>query len=139
MAVGAIGVGVASHLLLDLIPHRAWVAYLNWFKPLPFDWLIQEAVFGLAVAIPALMLAGRLWPYVTLGMFGGMYPDLEKVLSLEFHVPNRFILFEWHSTYLSHRTAGLPKASLIAIECLLIAGFLLAMWRMRRKTREVID
>lgn len=136
VAVGALGVGVVSHLLLDLLPHYAWVVYLDWFKPLPFNWLMREATLGLAVAIPAFILAGRSWPYVALGMFGGIYPDVEKVLSVDFHVPDRFILFKWHSTYLSNRTAGLPKAVLIGIECLLIAGFLLAMWRMKRKASK---
>jgi len=65
-------------------------------------------------------------------MLGGIYPDVEKVLSVDFHVPDRFILFAWHSTYLSSRTAGLQKPLLVGIECLLITAFLLAMWRMRR-------
>jgi hypothetical protein len=108
------------------------VVYLDWFKPLPYHWLIQEAVFGLVVAIPAFIFAGRSWPFVALGMMGGIYPDVEKVLSIDLHVPDRFILFGWHSTVLSNRTAGLPKAALIGFECLLIVGFLLAMWRMKK-------
>ena len=132
LAMGSVALGLASHFLLDLLPHYAWVVYLDWFKPLPFHWLMREAAFGLAVAIPAFALAGRSWPYVALGMFGGIYPDIEKVLSVDFHVPDRFIFFDWHSTYLSTRTAGLPKAVLIGAECLLIAGFLLAMWGMKR-------
>ena len=47
VAVGALGVGVLSHLLLDLLPHYAWVVYLDWFKPWPFHWLMREALFGL--------------------------------------------------------------------------------------------
>ena len=132
LAVCALALGLISHLLLDLLPHYAWVVHLNWFRPLPFHWLMREAVLGLAVAIPAFVFAGRSWPYVALGMFGGIYPDVEKVLSVDFRVPDTFILFAWHSNHLSNRTAGLPKPLLIGIECVLIAGFLLAMWRMRR-------
>ena len=132
VAAGAITVGVISHLLLDLLPHYAWVVHLEWFKPLPFHWLIREGVFGLATAIPAFILSGKSWPYVALGMFGEIYPDVEKILAVDFHVPDRFILFDWHSTYLSNRTGGLPEYALIAFECLLIAGFLLVMWRMKR-------
>jgi hypothetical protein len=132
VAFGVVSVGVVSHLLLDLLPHYAWVVYLGWFKPLPFHWLIREGVFGLAVVITALILSGKSWPYVALGMFGGIYPDVEKVLAVDFHMPERFILFDWHSTYLSNRTGGFPKGALIGFECLLIAVFLLTMWRMKR-------
>ena len=132
LAFGSVVLGIVSHLLLDLLPHYAWVVYLDWFKPLPFHWLIREGVFGLVVAIPAFLLSGKSWPYVALGMLGGIYPDVEKVLSLDFHVPQQFILCDWHSTYVSSRTAGLPKAVLIGMECLLIAGFLHAMRKMKR-------
>ena len=132
LAFGSFVVGIVSHLLLDLLPHYAWVVYLDWFKPLPFHWLIREGVFSLAVAIPAFLLSGKSWPYVALGLLGGIYPDVEKVLSVDFHMPQQFILFDWHSAYLSNRTAGIPKAVLIGMECLMVAGFLLAMWRMKR-------
>jgi hypothetical protein len=131
-AVGAVALGLAAHFLLDLLPHYAWVVYLDWFKPLPFHWLAREAALGLAVAIPAFLLAGRSWLYVGCGMFGAIYPDVEKVLAVDLHVPSGVILFGWHSSELSTRTAGLPKAFLIGIESLLIVGFLFAMWRMKK-------
>lgn len=132
VAAGALCAGILSHLLVDLLPHYNWIVYLPWATGLPFHWLIREAVFSLAVAIPAFILARGLRPYVAIGMLGAIYPDVEKVLSFDFHVPDRFILFDWHSTRFSNRTAGLPNAILIGIECLLIAASLLAMWRMRR-------
>ena len=107
VATGALCAGILSHLLVDLLPHYNWIVYLNVATALPFHWLIREAVFALAVAIPAFILAGRSWPYVAVGMLGGIYPDVEKVLSFDFHVPDRFILFDWHSTRFSSRTAGL--------------------------------
>ncbi len=123
-------IGVVSHLLLDLMPHYAWIVFLDWFKPLPFHWLIREAVFGVAVAVPALILAGRAWPIVALGMLGALYPDVEKVLAVDFRVPEAYILFPWHSAYLSSRTGSLPEPILIGAECLMTGAFLIAMWRM---------
>ncbi|MEW6350431.1 MAG: hypothetical protein AB1646_15310, partial [Thermodesulfobacteriota bacterium] len=130
LGIGAVVIGVASHLLLDLMPHHAWIVFLDWFKPLPFHWLIREAVFGAAVAIPAMILAGKSWPYVGLGMLGALYPDVEKVLAVDFHLPEAYVLFPWHSAHLSSRTGGLPESVLIEFECFLTAAFLIAMWRM---------
>ena len=132
IAVGALALGIVSHLLLDLLPHYAWIVYLDGFNPLPFHWLIREAVFGLAVAVPAFWFAGKAWPFVLVGILGGMYPDFEKVLSVDFGLPGAFVLFDWHSTYLSHRTGGLPKPLLIATECLAIGGFLIGMWMLKQ-------
>jgi hypothetical protein len=137
IAVGALALGIMSHLLLDLLPHYAWIVYLDWFKPLPFHWLIREAVFGLAVAVPAFLFAGKAWPFVAVGVFGGMYPDFEKVLSVDFHVPDAFILFDWHSGYLSNRTGGLPKPLLIVAECIIIGGALTGMWMLRQRNLQV--
>jgi len=104
-------------------------------QTIPFHWLIREAIFGLAVALPALYLAGRAWPFVALGMLGAIYPDVEKVLSVDFHIPDQFILFAWHSTELSSRTGGLPRPLLIGSECVLIAAFFIIMWP--RETKVV--
>lgn len=132
VTAGVASLGILSHLLLDLLPHCAWVVYLDWFKPLPYHWLIREGVFGLAVAVSALLLAGKAWPFVALGMAGGMYPDVEKVLAVDLHLPESFILFDWHSTYLSNRTAGLPMPFLILLECCIAAACLLTMWKLKR-------
>ena len=136
VAAGALLLGIASHLLLDLLPHYAWIVYLHWFEPWPFSWLIREAVFGLAVAVPAFMLAGRTWPYVALGMLGGVYPDVEKAVFFTFQAPAPFALFPWHSLYLSNRTAGLPHAVLIGFECLFIAACLFTMWKLNKTGRR---
>ena len=124
--------GMMSHLLLDRLPHCAWIANLDWFKPLPMRFLLCEALFGVLVAVPALWFAGRHALTVLFGMAGGMYPDIEKVLAIKFGMPDRFVLFEWHSLHLSNRTWGLSTPALIALECLLISAFLYVMWRMRK-------
>lgn len=136
VVAGALLAGILSHLLLDLLPHYAWVVHLDWFKPLPFHWLLREAALGLLIAAAALAIGRRSWPYVALGMLGGIYPDVEKVLSVDFDVPGWLILFEWHSASLSSRTAGLPKPILIALEFVLIATFLLFMWRASARVRS---
>ena len=130
VAACAFTLGILSHLFLYLLPHYAWIVYLDWFKPLPFFWLIQEAAFGLMIAVPAFIFAGRTWPYMAFGMLGGIYPDVEKVLFFGFHLPDRYIFFDWHSKYLSSRTAGLPHLVLIGLECALIGALLFAMWMM---------
>ena len=136
LAACAVVLGLATHLLLDLLPHRAWIVDLGWFRPMPYHWLVREALFGVAVAIPAILIAGRLWPNAVLGMFAGMYPDIEKVLFLDFHIPEWLVIFKWHSTELSNRTAGLPCAALVTIEVVLIVVFLAAMWAVRRNGRR---
>jgi hypothetical protein len=133
LAVATLLLGITSHLLLDMLPHYAWIVYLDWFNPLPYHWLMREAVFGLAVAVPSFLLAGKAWPFVVLGMGGAVCPDVEKVLAVDLHLPRRFILFDWHSTYLTNRTAGLPKSFLFLMECCLVAAFLFAMWKLQRR------
>lgn len=128
----AAGLGLLSHFVLDLTPHYAWIANIEWFPPFPYRWLVNEAILGAVVAIPALLLAsGARWP-VAIGMLGGLYPDWEKVLSLDFHIPDRYVLFAWHSSHLSHRTGGLPKPVLVEFECALVLACLAVMWAIRK-------
>jgi len=133
IAIGVFAASVLSHLALDLLPHYAWIVYLDWFKTMPYHWLIREAVFGLAIALPALMIAGKARPFIVVGMVGGMYPDLEKVLCVDHGLTQPFILFDWHSRYLSNRTAGLPKPLLVIMECCIIAACLFTMWQLNRR------
>ena len=103
---------------------------------MPYHWLVREAVFGLAAGVVALWLADGERPWVMLGMVAAMYPDVEKVLFFDHGVADAFILFDWHSKYLSNRTGGLPKPVLIAFECGLIAACLFTMWRQGRGARD---
>ena len=136
VAGAVVAAGVVSHLVLDLLPHYAWIVYLDWFKPMPNHWLVREAVFGLAAGAGALWLADGERPWVMLGMVADMYPDVEKVLFFNRGVADAFILFDWHSKYLSNRTGGLPKPVLIAFECSLIAACLFTIWRVGRGARR---
>jgi len=113
LACGCVALGLVSHFVLDWLPHLAWVAWIDWFKPLPYAWLIPEALFGGLIAVPALWLAGKHRRYVAVGMLAGLYPDIEKVLCVDLHIPGSFILLKWHSTYISSRHGGLPWSVLI--------------------------
>lgn len=124
-----LGVGIASHVLLDLVPHYAWIVYLPGYEHVPFHWLIREGMVAAIVALPALFFARRFWPYALAGMVGSVYPDIEKVASVDFNLPETFILFRWHSTQLSCHDGGLPHWALITAELLLNVGLLLLIWR----------
>ena len=129
IGIGVVVIGMLSHLALDLLPHYAWIVYLDWFKKLPYHWLIRESLFGLVIVIFALYFADRAWPFVVLGITGAMYPDIEKILCVDFGLPESLVIFDWHSSALSSRTGGLPKALLITAECMLVGIFLLMMWK----------
>lgn len=136
MLAGCFFFGVATHLLLDLVPHYAWIVYLPSFEGLPFHWLIREAVLGLAVALPLVYCLRARWGCVVLGMAGAVYPDLEKVAYVDAGLPDWAVLFRWHSMALSNRTGSLPSWALILLECVLILAMTLCATKMaqQRKT-----
>lgn len=127
--------GVASHLLLDLFPHYAWIVYLPGFEDLPFHWLIHEGVLGLLVSLPLLYFTRARWGSVTLGMVGAVYPDVEKVACVDLGMPSWMALFRWHSLTLSDRDGGLPLYVLIVAELALIAGLMLGTLAATQKRR----
>lgn len=126
---------VLAHLLFDLLPHFAWIVHLSWFSGLPYHWLIREAVFGLAVLVPALVLSGRHWLYGVVGLIGGLYPDLEKVAALDFRLPETFVMLPHHSGQISSNDWGLPHGLLIAVELLLIGICLYGIRAANRRKR----
>ncbi|TFG50773.1 MAG: hypothetical protein E4H40_00585 [Candidatus Brocadiia bacterium] len=118
--------GIALHLLLDGLPHFAWIVYLPGFERLPYHWLIKEGLLAVAVAVPCLIFARKNWPYAILGMFGSIYPDVEKVVAVDFHISARYIIFKGHSLQLSVYDGGLSHGLLIVGELGLIA--VIIMW-----------
>lgn len=127
-----------SHLALDAVPHYNWIVYLNWFHELPFHWLIRDALFALPM-IGIGWYAGRdYWLILALGLFGGMYPDFEKVAYVDFHMPEQLILFRSHSLQLSGHTGDLPHGYLIAIELVLLTVCVAATLVIYRCRRSVI-
>lgn len=124
------GTGIASHLLLDLLPHYAWIVYLPGYEHLPFHWLIREGIVAGIVALPALYFTRRMWPYAIAGMIGGLYPDIEKVAYGDLNLPRAFVAFPWHSTQLSSRDGGFPHGALACAEVLLLLLTLAAVWKL---------
>jgi hypothetical protein len=130
---------VFAHLALDEIPHYNWIVYLTWFHSLPFHWLIREAVFALPVVLIALYCGRDRWVLTCFALLGSMYPDLEKVAFVDFHIPKSLVIFRAHSLQLSGHTAGLPQWLLITLElsvlAVLIAGGV-AIYRHRRQPKQ---
>ena len=124
--------GVLSHLLLDIAPHYAWIVYLDWFKGVPYAWLLQEALFGGALAIIILAVCGKARSFVLLGIFGAIYPDIEKVLVFDFHAPDWMVLLDRHSRYLTNNTYGWPVWALIGLEVSLTVASLAGIVVMKR-------
>jgi hypothetical protein len=135
--IGAFGLAMLSHLLLDAIPHYNWIVYVDWLHRVPFAWLLREAIFSLPVILLA-VYCGRDHPVINFfGLFGGMYPDLEKVAYLDFHLPQRFVLFPWHSLRCTPFDGRHAQSTYIAQEMaiflvLAAATYGLSVWRMRK-------
>lgn len=128
LAAAAVCVGAALlHVGMDLQPHYNWIVYLHAFESLPYHWLVREAVCTLVVFIPALYLARRAVVPALAGVFGSVYPDIEKVAAVDFGF--RHALFPGHSLELSTHDYGLPRSVLIASDFLLIATFFSIVWK----------
>ena len=128
--------GIVSHFILDAIPHYAWIVYLSWLPAVPYRWLINEGVFALAVAAPMLYVVRRHWPYAIIGLFGALYPDIEKVAHLTFKMPESLVLFHDHSTHLSKYHGTQPLGLLIVLESLLMGVMLALIWLTVRQERN---
>ena len=128
-------VGMFLHLCLDHMPHYAWIVYLPGFEKLPFHWLMKEGLATLIVATPCMFIARKNWPYAILGVVGAIYPDMEKVAAIDFHAPERFIIFKSHSLQLSSHDGGISHGLLIATELGLIAGMMLWIYASARASR----
>jgi hypothetical protein len=127
-----------SHLLLDAIPHYNWIVYMNWLRDLPFHWLIRNAVFAIPMVWIGWHTGRDHWVILGLGLFGGMYPDFEKVAYVDFHIPQQLVLFPGHSLELSGHTGGWPRGVLVAIELALILGCVAATVVLYRRRRPVM-
>lgn len=127
--------GVASHLLLDLIPHYAWIVDRDWFISAASHWVIRATILSLLVGLPAIWITGRAWPCAVAGILGAMYPDIEKVAYFNFGATDPLILFDWHSKHLTSNPPGVPAWVLMGAEWILVVAILAAMAIMRRRTR----
>ena len=131
--------GILSHLLLDALPYYDWLFYIELFKPLPYGWAIPTTLTTLPVILVTLHLNKDARVVAELSMFGGMYPDIEKLAYFDAGLPRFLVLFPFHSCRLSKSAWDFAhKQELIVMEiCLfaLIMGMIywLAAERMRRQ------
>ena len=110
--------GVLSHLFLDAVPHYDWLFHVKTFSPLPFWWLIPQFLATIPVLIITFYVMRDHWVIAMVSLLGGVYPDIEKLIYLDLHLPQYLILFRNHSCDLSQWT---PleleyKSSLIVFE-----------------------
>ena len=101
--------GVLGHLFLDWLPHYDWLFFkLPFFGSFPMYWMHPQFLTTIPVLLLSFLLMKDYWPIVTVAILGSIYPDIEKMMyfglkSLDFSWGESFILFPWHSLYLSGR------------------------------------
>jgi len=125
---------ILAHVLMDLIPHYNWVANGSLFLGVHNGWYYREAVALLPVATILLALGRRHLLAMSVGMVAALYPDLEKVAYLAFNIPDRFVVFGWHSHALSSNNVGVPCWLLSILDMLALAGCTGAVWYLGRRS-----
>lgn len=117
--LAAFGIGVASHAVLDAIPHYhlAWITGLSGLA-------LVDVVSGTCLALIVAAMAPVPWSSLS-GALGGIFPEIERVMA---HQPQD--LLEGPPFSLPHGTAGLPWGVLTQLGAVLIAVILAA--RLRR-------
>lgn len=95
-------VSLASHFLLDSVPHDNILYGLG--NVAAFPRIIRAAWFLVkigSVAIPLLALSVYLtrdhWLMACITVAGSLYPDVEKTLYLRSILPRSWVVFPWHS------------------------------------------
>jgi hypothetical protein len=125
------------------MPHYDWLFYVKIFSPLPFWWLLPQIL----VSFPALLItfyyARDSWIIAVVSVLGGIYPDIEKLAYVDFHLPQYFVLFRNHSCALSQWTPWEleHKTFLIVFEvCLFLVLLVGICWaaRCRKQLRTEI-
>ncbi|GAK49696.1 hypothetical protein U14_00919 [Candidatus Moduliflexus flocculans] len=120
--------GVLTHLLLDALPYYDWLFYIAMFKPLPYGWAIPTVFVTVPVIMTIFYLNKDARIVAGLSMFGGMYPDIEKLAYFDANLPRFCVLFPFHSCQLSSSRWELShKYELIVMEICLFALMMYAM------------
>jgi hypothetical protein len=143
-ATACVLAGMASHLILDAIPHANFLYGVGRFgRHLPY-------VVGKALQAPKIVLitlpvfliswkyARQYWMLMLLALGGGVYPDMEKAAYLHSPYPRALVLFPWHSC--SYSPVGWEveyRHFLIAMEMLVYSGLLIAFYWLCRQTQDV--
>ncbi len=120
---------VGAHLLLDIAPHYAWIYYLDKITSWEQDWMVRESIFSLMVVLPCLYWAAPYRGLLCLVMLAGIYPDIEKVLKLNYYLMADEVLFPVHSHMGSSNDYGWWKPGLIAAELILVGVLMVLAYR----------
>lgn len=137
-------VGMASHLILDAIPHDNFLYGAGRFgRHLPY--VVRKALQApkiLLITLPVFLIswkhARQHWFLMLLTLSGGLYPDIEKAAYLHSAYPRALVLFPWHSC--SYSPVGWEVEYhhlLIVMEMLVYIGLLIALHWLCRRTQCV--
>jgi hypothetical protein len=129
VALAVAVLAVAAHVLMDLMPHFNWVAHGSLFHDVRHGWYYREAVALIPAAALLLILGRRNLLLVSIGIVAGLYPDIEKLAYLAFHVPDALVFFDWHSRAVSSHDAGLAHWSLSLFDMCLFGACVAGVWR----------
>ncbi len=116
----AFAVGIASHAVLDAIPHYN---YTGWepFSPV----MVLDVALGACLAAAIALRAPRPWG-VLAGAAGGAFPDVERVLS-----GHEYSFLRRPPLLLSHRDIGLPWG-LVTQAAVTVLALVFGLWLPRR-------
>lgn len=100
--LGAFGVGVLSHLLLDALPHYTFIYGIvrlsDWPAIIRYGWIaLKIGLLSLPVLIHLVTCSRRQAAIGLAALCGGLYPDVEKALYLSEILPRWLVGFPWHS------------------------------------------
>lgn len=99
---------LSSHFVLDAVPHYTFINYVSHVLMTPGAFrsgvmLIEWSIFTIPVILLCVYLTHDHRRLLFLSIAGGIYPDIEKVAYLKWHLPQWCILFPGHScSYSSH-------------------------------------
>lgn len=136
-----VGYSVASHLLLDAIPHYDVLYKILAFPTLPV--IPQLAMVGLKVLLCSLPVLVLIWPFLkshpglmAATLFAAVYPDLEKGLYLNLPFPRWLVLFWQHSGAYSNDGGDQHKVAVLLFEGALLLMSLAAIWGLTVHSRR---
>lgn len=131
-------VSLFSHLLLDVVPHYDFLYKILPLPMLPKIWGWAWATFKVGVVTFPVVI---LFLYLTrdhliitlVSLLGSIYPDIEKALYLNLHIPKYLVIFRQHScSYSPDGWESTHKLLLSAIEIVLLVILMVGFYWIAR-------
>lgn len=137
-----VGCSLASHLLLDAIPHYDVVYKILAFPTLPA--IPRLSIVGLKVFLLSLPVLILVWPFlkthpvlVSTTLFGAIYPDIEKGFYLNLPFPRWLVIFRHHSSAYSTDGGEEHKLAVLLIEGgFFLMSMLIVYWLTVRRQQD---